>query len=119
MVFRNSLGSMENQARAGVHLVQSDNSPIAAVRARSPEKMEAAASCWRRSSHRLLGGYEPSTHARYPFTLIELQMDGKGEGVGKLSIATRITLNGYVLTLENFANQQRTRSILMLARTTC
>jgi hypothetical protein len=41
----------------------------------------------------------------YPFTLIELQMDGKGEGVGKLSVATRITLNGNVLTLENFANQ--------------
>ena len=41
----------------------------------------------------------------YPFTLVELQMDGKGEGVGKLSIATRITLNGNVLTLENFANQ--------------
>lgn len=41
----------------------------------------------------------------YPFTLIELEMDGKGEGVGKLSIATRITLNGNVLTLENYGNQ--------------
>lgn len=41
----------------------------------------------------------------YPFTLIELQLDRAGEGVGKLSIATKITLNGNVLTLEDFANQ--------------
>jgi hypothetical protein len=41
----------------------------------------------------------------YPFTMIQLQLDDSGEGVGKLSIATRITLNGPVLSLENFANQ--------------
>jgi hypothetical protein len=41
----------------------------------------------------------------YPFTMIQLQLDRTGEGVGKLSIATRITLNGPVLALEDFANQ--------------
>jgi hypothetical protein len=41
----------------------------------------------------------------YPFTLIELRLDDNGEGVGKLSIATKITLEGNVMVLENFANQ--------------
>ena len=57
---------------------------------------------------RPIGFWEARNQPRsieYPFTLIELEMDGKGEGVGKLSIATRITLNGNVLTLENYANQ--------------
>jgi hypothetical protein len=57
---------------------------------------------------RPIGFWEASTRPRtldYPFTLIELEMDGDGRGVGKLSIATKITLNGNVLVLENFANQ--------------
>jgi hypothetical protein len=41
----------------------------------------------------------------YPFTLIEMRMDGDGRGEGKLSIATKITLNGDVLVLEDYANQ--------------
>jgi hypothetical protein len=57
---------------------------------------------------RPIGFWEATNRPRsidYPFTLIELEMDGKGEGVGKLSVATKITLSGNVLTLENFANQ--------------
>ena len=41
----------------------------------------------------------------YPFTLIQLDLDADGTGTGKLNIATRITLNGTVLTLEDYANQ--------------
>lgn len=42
----------------------------------------------------------------YPFTLIQLQLDKEGKGVGKASIATRITqaADG-TIELENFANQ--------------
>lgn len=57
---------------------------------------------------RPIGFWEAANRPRtidYPFTLIELQLDPSGEGVGKLSIATRITLNGSVLALENFANE--------------
>jgi hypothetical protein len=60
------------------------------------------------ATDRPIGFWEAVNRPRtidYPFTVIELQMDGKGEGVGKLSIATKLTLSGGVLTLENFANQ--------------
>lgn len=60
------------------------------------------------ATDRPIGFWEARNQPRsieYPFTLVELQLDDKGEGVGKLSIATRITLSGNVLTLENFANQ--------------
>jgi hypothetical protein len=60
------------------------------------------------ATDRPIGFWEAANRPRtseYPFTLIELQLDDKGEGVGKLSVATKITLNGNVLTLENFANQ--------------
>jgi len=41
----------------------------------------------------------------YPFTLIQLQVDRTGQGVGKASIATRITKGADgVIELENFAN---------------
>ena len=60
------------------------------------------------ATDRPIGFWEAANRPRtseYPFTLIELQLDNKGEGIGKLSVATKITLNGNVLTLENFANQ--------------
>lgn len=42
----------------------------------------------------------------YPFTLIQLQVDKNGNGVGKASIATRITQDDDgTIELENFANQ--------------
>lgn len=42
----------------------------------------------------------------YPFTLIQLQLDKEGRGVGKASIATKITqeVDG-TIELENFSNQ--------------
>lgn len=42
----------------------------------------------------------------YPFTLIQLQLDREGKGVGKASIATKITqaVDG-TIELENFSNQ--------------
>ncbi len=42
----------------------------------------------------------------YPFTLIQLQVNKDGTGVGKASIATKITeaVDG-TIELENFANQ--------------
>jgi hypothetical protein len=42
----------------------------------------------------------------YPFTLIQLQLDRDNSGVGKASIATKITQgDDGVIELENFANQ--------------
>jgi hypothetical protein len=60
------------------------------------------------ATDRPIGFWEAVNRPRsidYPFTVIELQLDENGEGVGKLSIATKLTLSGNVLTLENFANQ--------------
>ena len=41
----------------------------------------------------------------YPFTVIELRLDGEGRGEGRLSIATKLTLNDNVLVIENYADQ--------------
>ncbi|HTL45928.1 MAG TPA: hypothetical protein VL262_16440 [Vicinamibacterales bacterium] len=43
----------------------------------------------------------------YPFTLVQLQIGPDGKGVGKASIATKITQGGMdnVIELENFENQ--------------
>ena len=57
---------------------------------------------------RPIGFWEARNRPRtidYPFTLIEMRLDGDGRGEGKLSIATKVTLNGDVLVLENYANQ--------------
>jgi len=43
--------------------------------------------------------------ADYPFLLIELRLNKAGEGEGKLSLATKLTLNDNVLVIENYANQ--------------
>jgi hypothetical protein len=58
---------------------------------------------------RYVGSWEARNRPRtidYPFTVIELQVDRHGEGVGKASIYTKITAakNGNI-ELENFANQ--------------
>lgn len=41
----------------------------------------------------------------YPFTLIQLELGADGTGVGKASIATKITQNDNVIELENFESQ--------------
>jgi hypothetical protein len=43
--------------------------------------------------------------ADYPFLLIELRLNKAGQGEGKLSVATKLTLNDNVLVIENYANQ--------------
>ena len=40
----------------------------------------------------------------YPFTLIEMHLDNKGEGDGKLSLATKIISDGNEMVLENYAS---------------
>lgn len=41
----------------------------------------------------------------YPFTLIQLQLNKNNEGVGKASIATKITKNDNYIELENFSSE--------------
>jgi hypothetical protein len=43
----------------------------------------------------------------YPFTFIELRLNARGEGEGKLNLATRIEINrnGRMMELENYDNQ--------------
>jgi hypothetical protein len=41
----------------------------------------------------------------YPFLLIEMRLDKNGEGQGKLSLATKLTISDDVLVIENYANQ--------------
>lgn len=58
---------------------------------------------------RYIGAWEAANRPRtidYPFTLIQLQVDKDGRGVGKASIATKITqaVDG-TIELENFSNQ--------------
>lgn len=60
------------------------------------------------ATDRPIGFWESSTRPRsfeYPFTLIELRLDRNGDGVGKLSIATKLTLVANVLILEDYADQ--------------
>jgi hypothetical protein len=38
----------------------------------------------------------------YPFTVVEMRLDAKGEGQGKLSIATRVVGEGDAVELENY-----------------
>lgn len=60
------------------------------------------------ATDRPIGFWEAANRPRsidYPFTLIELRVNDDGEGEGRLSIATKITLNGPVLALENYGNQ--------------
>lgn len=60
------------------------------------------------ATDRPIGFWEAAGRGRtldYPFTLIELRLNRRGEGEGKLSIATKLTLSGDVLVLEDYANQ--------------
>lgn len=60
------------------------------------------------ATDRPIGFWEARSGARtldYPFTLIEMHLDKDGHGTGKLSIATKLTLEDNVLTIENYANQ--------------
>ena len=58
---------------------------------------------------RYVGAWEAMNRPRtidYPFTLIQLQLDRNGRGVGKASIATQITQDpDGTIVLENFSSQ--------------
>ncbi len=57
---------------------------------------------------RRIGMWEAVNRPRtidYPFTLIELQVDKDGNGVGKASIATKITKTEGTIELENFSSE--------------
>jgi hypothetical protein len=58
---------------------------------------------------RYIGAWEARNRPRtidYPFMLIQLQLDKEGKGVGKVSIATKITqTSDNMIELENFSNQ--------------
>ena len=58
---------------------------------------------------RYISGFEAINRPRsidYPFTLIQLQLDKEGKGVGKASIATKITqTDEHTIELEDFASQ--------------
>jgi len=60
------------------------------------------------ATDRPIGFWESSNSPRsldYPFLLIEMRVNKDGEGEGKLSMATKLTLNDNVLVIENYANQ--------------
>lgn len=57
---------------------------------------------------RRIGMWEAANRPRsfdYPFTLIQLQLDKDGKGVGKASIATKITKKESTIELENFSSE--------------
>jgi hypothetical protein len=60
------------------------------------------------ATDRPIGFWEAANRPRtieYPFTFIELRMNGRGEGEGKLSLATKVIASGRIVQLENYAAQ--------------
>jgi len=60
------------------------------------------------ATDRYISGWEATNRPRtieYPFTLIQLDLDKSDHGVGKMSVATKITANDETIELENFSNQ--------------
>jgi hypothetical protein len=60
------------------------------------------------ATDRPIGWWEAVNRPRslnYPFTFIELRMNGQGEGEGKLSLATKVIAIGRIVQLENYAAQ--------------
>ena len=58
------------------------------------------------ATDRPIGFWEAQARPRtinYPFTVIQMQMEGDGTGKGTLSYATKIVARGNVIELENFA----------------
>lgn len=60
------------------------------------------------ATDRPIGFWEAVNRPRsinYPFTFIELRMNGEGQGEGKLSLATKVIASGPIVQLENWAAQ--------------
>jgi hypothetical protein len=60
------------------------------------------------ATDRPIGFWEAANRPRtldYPFMLIEMHVDKDGHGEGKLSVATKLTLNDNVLIIEDYADR--------------
>lgn len=62
------------------------------------------------ATERRIAFWEAANNARtldYPFTLVEIRIGPNGEGEGRLSIATKVTLSqdGSTIQLENYASE--------------
>jgi hypothetical protein len=62
------------------------------------------------ATDRRIGFWEAANQPRsidYPFTIVELHLNNDGEGEGKLSLATKVTMDPThtTITLENYATQ--------------
>jgi hypothetical protein len=62
------------------------------------------------ATDRRIGFWEASNQPRsidYPFTIVELHLNNDGEGEGKLSLATKVTMDKThtAITLENYSTQ--------------
>ena len=62
------------------------------------------------ATDRRIGFWEASNQPRsidYPFTIVELHLNNDGEGEGKLSLATKVTIDKThtAITLENYSTQ--------------
>jgi hypothetical protein len=60
------------------------------------------------ATDRYIGTWEALHRPRtidYPFTLIQLQLDRNSEGIGKVSVATKITAKKQTIELENFSSE--------------
>jgi hypothetical protein len=60
------------------------------------------------ATDRPIGFWEAATQARstqYPFSVIEMQLNGQGEGHGTMSVATKVIADkeSKIITLENFS----------------
>ena len=62
------------------------------------------------ATDRRIGFWEAANQPRsidYPFTIVEMHLNNDGEGEGKLSLATKVTMDNAksAITLENYATQ--------------
>ncbi len=60
------------------------------------------------ATDRYINFWEAANQTRsmqYPFTLIEMRLDNHNHGEGKLSVATKVIIEGNQLVLENYASQ--------------
>jgi hypothetical protein len=57
---------------------------------------------------RPIGFWESRNRPRsidYPFTIIEMRLDAQGKGQGKMTVATKVTVKGDVVELENYTSE--------------
>ena len=57
------------------------------------------------ATDRPVGFWEPGELAQYPFTFVELRLDARGHGEGKLAVAAQLNVAGNVIELVNYTLQ--------------